>query len=264
MRRSAVLLVAVLLLAEPAAAQHLPPGIARPWLSTPAWRGLAPDWHHQYGVDTGWSYYGVSGGPYVTVPPTRTAASPFVGGAFQNWWVPAATPSFWSNGRSLYGPPVPTYGPTPGVFRASDDDKRFFKNPPPASGVWFGLGWGGYLSPSPRHLPLSVSVFPPPSVAVVPGPPAVTADGALCLRLAVRLPDPNADVWVEKAAMASKGTDRLFESPPLADGQEYRYELVARWTENGTEKAESRVVVGKPGQTISVDFTRPEPVSPTR
>ncbi len=254
--------VALGLWAPAAAAQDPADNLGRRELvSPPGWFGPGPAWHkwNYPGPGLGWTYYGVPDGPYVTVPPGERGVAVGGGYGYGPWGVPSAAGSFWTNGLSLYGPPVPTYGPIPGVFGAGDANRLFFKNPPPASSVWFGLGWFGSRTPSPRHVPINVSVWPvvPPSVQAVPGPPVATPDGAPCIRLAVRLPDPNADLWVEKVQTAQKGVDRVFDSPPLEAGKEYRYELVARWTENGKPRAESRTAVGTAGQTISIDFTRP-------
>lgn len=35
---------------------------------------------------------------------------------------------FWLNGNSLYGPPVPTYGPIPGSFGGSDAQRLYYGN----------------------------------------------------------------------------------------------------------------------------------------
>jgi uncharacterized protein (TIGR03000 family) len=179
-------------------------------------------------------------------------------GFWPGWWgIPGAAGSFWTNGQSLYGPPVPTYAPIPGSFGGSDYGKHFFKNPPPANSLWVGLGWAGYRTPSPRHTPLTVSVHPPAPTMAVPAVPI----GSTCIYLAVKLPDPNAEVWVEKTQVEQKGTERLFESPPLEPGT-YRYEIVARWKVDGLERAESRTVTGTPGQTLIADFTRPAEATP--
>ena len=239
-------LVLVLVLSAPAWADG-------PLVPAPSWRGNGPA-HPHYpdpGPGTGWRYHGLPNGP--TVEP---GVYDFAGTRrFGPFGIPSYAGSFWTNGRSLYGPPVPTYGPTPGVFGASDDDKRFFRNPPPANGVYFGLGWLGYRSPSPRHLPLTVSVYP--SVAVVPGVVAATADGQPCLRVHVSLPDPAAILYVDTVEMTQPGTDRLFESPPLAGPDPVRYKLIARWTADGKPVAESRTVVARPGETVRVDFRVP-------
>ena len=231
-----------------------------PYASPPGWFGPGPAWGRgsDPGPGTGWQYYGVPDGPFVQSPPPRAWG---VGQAPWYWGVPGATGSFWTNGLSLYGPPIPTYGPTPGVFGAGDSGKTFFRNPPPAGGVWVGLGWVGSRSPSPRCEPRTVSVYPvAESVSVVHGAVAATSDGAPCLRLSVRVPDANADVWLDKVETKQRGAVRSFESPPLEAGKTYRYEVVARWTENGRERAESRTVVGKAGETVAVDFTIPDVV----
>ena len=169
------------------------------------------------------------------------------------WWgIPGAFGSFWTNGQSLYGPPVPTYAPIPGSFGGSDYGKHFFKNPPPANSIWMGLGWHGYRSPSPWSTPSTVNVWP--QGAPLPAMQPLPGD---CIRLAVRVPTETADVWIEKTAVGQTGTVRLFDSPPLKAGATYRYEVVARWTEDGKERAESRAVTGKPGELLAVDFTQP-------
>lgn len=236
-------------------------------VSPPGWFGPGPAWGrwNDPGPGNGWNYYGVQDGPYVAAGAAPWGGRVWGGPGWRWFGPPGAFGSFWTNGRSLYGPPVPTYGPTPGVFGAADDDKRFFRNPPPTSGFYMGLGWAGTRSPSPRYFTPNVSVHPAPapSVSVMQAPPAVTAEGSPCIRLAVKLPDPGADVWVEQVAMKQKGTDRVFESPPLTAG-DYKYTIVARWTADGRDKAESRVVVAKPGQTVQIDFNRPdEPAAQT-
>ena len=90
-----------------------------------------------------------------------------------------------------------------------------------------------------------------------PGPPAVGPDGRGCCRLTVCVPDPAAQVWVQKTEMTARGVERAFESPVLAGGTRYEYEVIAKWAVNGWAKAETRVVSLTAGQTARVDFTRP-------
>ncbi len=241
MRRTSLALT--LLAAGPAVADG-------PLVPAPGWRGNGPARAADDYAVGGWQYYGLPGGPFV-----QPGVYPGYYGGYGPFGVPSYFGSFWTNGRSLYGPPVPTYGPTPGVFGASDDDKRFFRNPPPANGVFFGLGWAGSRSPSPRHIPLSVSVYP--SVSVLPGPAAVAADGSTCLRVRVNLPAPDAVLYVNQTEMKQPGGERVFESPPLAGAGPVSYELLARWTEAGKPVAETRTVTARPGQTVRVDFRIP-------
>lgn len=78
----------------------------------------------------GWGYYGLPYGPYA-------------------YGYPGAVGGFWTNGHSLYGPPVPTYGPTPGAFGGSDAHRGHST-----------YGWLGTYNPSPRPAGLTVNGYP--------------------------------------------------------------------------------------------------------
>jgi hypothetical protein len=62
---------------------------------------------------------------------------PWFGPGLWGWYpyYPGAVGSFWSNGLSLYGPPVPTQGPIPGSFGGGDARQLYYGN----SG--YGLFW---------------------------------------------------------------------------------------------------------------------------
>lgn len=198
------------------------------------------------GVGPGWGYPGVPGGPYVTYPWGPSFGWP---GFF------GATGSFWTNGLSLYGPPVPVYGPIPGVM-GNDDLVRQWKQHP---GI-FQFGWVGVYAASPRPKPATVNVWPrvEPLLADVP---AGAGGAGSCLILSVKVPQPAAEVFVAGVKTAQTGTDRIFESPPLEAGKEYQYELTARWIERGVTVERTKVVTGKPGEVVRVDFLAPDVVS---
>lgn len=228
-------------------------GWGPPFASPPGWFGPGPAGLRYPGVGPGpgWSYTGLGGGPFVGYP----------------WWfgVPGAAGSFWTNGLSLYGPPVPTYGPVPGAFGGGDAGKHFFRNPPPANGVFFGLGWPGYRSPSPRPRIPTVNVWPNPDAlhetSIFQSLPPPASDPT-CLRIAVKLPAEDATVWIDNKETTLKGHERVFESPPLDGDGTYAYDLIAQWTEDGQSKAASRKVKGKAGEMVIVDFTREELLLP--
>jgi uncharacterized protein (TIGR03000 family) len=198
-----------------------------------------------------WSYPGLVGGPYVGYPWGWPGYS---GRAGQNW----------SNGLSLYGPPVPVYGPVPGVL-GNDDLVRQWKYGP---GVGMPFGWVGVYAASPRPKPLTVNVWPV-IVESVPGAgcPGAGCKGAAnpaapggCLVLSVKVPQPAAEVYVDGVKTVQTGTDRIFESPPLEAGKAFRYELVVRWVERGVTWEKKKVVTGTPGEVVRVDFTAPDVV----
>src|SRR6476660_9340519 len=96
-----------------------------------------------------WNYPGLYGGPYVTT------GYPFVGwpgyrGAFG---------SYWTNGLSLYGPPVPVYGPIPGVLGNNDLVNQWHARPTLGGGFGY-YGWVGPFRASPRPRYPSVNPWP--------------------------------------------------------------------------------------------------------
>ena len=212
-----------------------------------------------------WNYpFLPPGGPYTTT------VYPFVGwpgyrGAFG---------SFWTNGLSLYGPPVPVYGPIPGVFGNSDLVHQWNQRPTLGGGIGY-YGWIGPYRASPRPTPLSVGVYAAddprayrkheryphwgPSVEPLPGagPHPGCANGG-CMTLSVKVPQPAAEVFVDGVKTNQNGTDRIYTSPPLEAGKQYQYEVTARWIERGVTVERKTVVTGKPGEVVRVDLAGPD------
>ena len=74
----------------------------------------------------------------------------------------------------------------------------------------------------------------------------------------VRLPRPDARLWVEDQQTDSGGATRQFVSPPLEEGR-YVYTFQAEWLDNnGRTVDQTRQVRVQPGDRVTVDFTRPE------
>lgn len=189
-----------------------------------------------------WNYPGLGGGPYIGT------GYPFVGwpgytGAFG---------SYWTNGLSLYGPPVPVYGPVPGVLGNSDLVHQWRSSPTLGGGFGY-YGWVGPFRASPR--PHSLSVNPWPVIESVGPAVREAAPAGACLHLSVKVPQPAAEVFVDGVKTTQTGTDRIYESPPLEAGKEYAYEIVARWVERGATVERKKTVTGKPGEVIRVDLT---------
>ena len=272
-----------------------PPGARHyPLFSPPSWLGPGPATGNWRGVgpDLNWSYYGVPSGPYLGV-----GGFPFGPSGFSR------NGDYWSNGLSLYGPPVPTYGPTAGALNGNDNSRLYFLRPAYAVGFpIIGYGWVGRYAASPRPSP-NVSAWPTPPKPVIPQPlpgpglldypgssprlqpplpeeghPSIpkipedstplpapketaTMEAKARFRLSIRVPTEDAEIWVDKTYQTQqKGIERSFETPPLEPGH-YRYEVIARWTEQGQPRAESREVFAQPGQTLRIDFTRPADIA---
>jgi uncharacterized protein (TIGR03000 family) len=69
----------------------------------------------------------------------------------------------------------------------------------------------------------------------------------------VRVPD-DAEVWFDDVRTAQTGPVRQFVTPRLEPGEEYAYEIRARWLENGRSVTRTRRIVIQAGRNVRVDF----------
>jgi len=76
------------------------------------------------------------------------------------------------------------------------------------------------------------------------------------IRLTIKVPDPNATLFVDDTATRQKGETRYFESPPVPTGKKYSYTLKVTWLEGGKEKSRSRKVRVDPGKENNIDLTK--------
>ncbi len=212
---------------------------------------------HHYGYSPGprvappWGYPLLNGGPFITYP-----TPPVYPGVFGYGLIAHKGHGDTSrpNGVSLCGPPVPVYGPIPAIVSHDPLVKQWRNTLSPRLVVY---GWFGPYSALPRHIPLSVSVWPTAgSVSSAPVGPLPAKVGG-CLTLSVKVPHPTAEVRVDGRPTTQTGTDRTFESPPLETGQSYAYTVTARWMEGGQVVEMTKAVTGAPGEVVRVDFATP-------
>jgi len=221
----------------------------------PTGAGNTPLHSHKKFIPTpppNWSYYGLSGGPELT------ADYPFVGwpgyrGAFG---------SFFTNGPRLSQTPVPVYTPIP-TYTDDWDPHLLNKHKRLGLGLFY-YGWYGTYAASPRPKSMGLNVWGPTDPRAYGKHEAYqsgrTATGLRSgasgyLTVAVKVPQPSAEVYVEGVKTAQTGTDRVFESPELATANEIHYELTARWIEDGVTVERKKTATGKPGEIVTVDFT---------
>jgi uncharacterized protein (TIGR03000 family) len=113
----------------------------------------------------------------------------------------------------------------------------------------------GYYSSPPTTYSYSASPDTSPYYSYGAMPSAGTRDTAL---LNVRLPAPNAEIWVQGQPTQQRGTWREYISPRLNPDQNYVYDVRARWTENGREVERTRSVPVQANGIATVDFTAAE------
>jgi uncharacterized protein (TIGR03000 family) len=78
------------------------------------------------------------------------------------------------------------------------------------------------------------------------------------MTIALKVPQPSAEVYVNGTKTSQTGLDRLFSSPELEAGKEFQYEVRVRWVENGVTCEKMKLVIGSSGETIPLDFNAPE------
>ena len=89
--------------------------------------------------------------------------------------------------------------------------------------------------------------------ATSPNPDATQADTSA--HITVILP-ANAEIWVDGSKMTSTGSVREFQSPSLATGHSYTYEVRARWNQNGKMVTQTQNVEVAAGAHVNVRFPK--------
>ncbi len=87
--------------------------------------------------------------------------------------------------------------------------------------------------------------------------PSLAQDDMVHLR--VKVPQGDAELWVENQGTSQTGTERDFNSPSLTPGKPFIYEMRAQWMENGRDVVQTRKITVRAGQWLLVDFTQPPP-----
>jgi uncharacterized protein (TIGR03000 family) len=64
----------------------------------------------------------------------------------------------------------------------------------------------------------------------------------------------DAKVWFDDSPTGQTGTSRRFQSPPLAVGQDYVYQIRVQWTQDGKEVTRTREVVVHAGDVVNLDL----------
>ncbi len=160
-------------------------------------------------------------------------------------YMPGAYGGQWSNGFSLYGPPVPTYGSIPGYFGGADQrlsnfpDNRYLF---PAYGYGpygYGYGRGGVGVVIPLNQPRREVTF-------MAGP-------AVC---EIHVPAADAELFVNGAKVEGTGLVRkvMADMPPRTGTT---WELEARWSSETSIGSGRRWATVRAGEVTVIDFAVP-------
>jgi uncharacterized protein (TIGR03000 family) len=90
-------------------------------------------------------------------------------------------------------------------------------------------------------------------MATAPNTYAPPNDNAIYVRVQV---PADAEVWFEDQRTSQKGPVRFFESPPVAPGRKFVYQIRARWKEDGQVVDQAREAIVYAGSKVGIDFTK--------
>src|SRR5262249_36819376 len=116
-------------------------------------------------------------------------------------------------------------------------------------------GWRSWVC-APFCQPLCVppALLSPPAEALPP--PAPFLDKPAALEVEVRLPTPDAKLFIDGVEVKSTGAVRNFATPELPTAQFFTYDLRAEWKTDGLTTTHLKKVTGRAGEKLVVDFTK--------
>jgi uncharacterized protein (TIGR03000 family) len=157
-----------------------------------------------------------------------------------DWWRTYPW-SPYNYGRNPYNPivypyvaPYPVYSPYPMPYGYGMPPYSYGQNMPAAGAD----SSSNVLVPDPTGR----GTKPPPDAAVIQ----------------LSIPDRFGDVWFDGIKTSSIGTTRYYVTPDLPGDKALTYAVTARFSRDGESVSEERKVRVAPGQTVTVDFTKPE------
>jgi uncharacterized protein (TIGR03000 family) len=200
--------------------------------------------------------------PYIYNPPPTgyyggftqypaTTTTPLYYGATSMYYGGPAYPPGYST--AYYGGPTlsPGYPPTRYV------------SPPPGTGLraTSDVTSAAYETPTNTTLTYttpsySYARYSPGPNTIYPISPPIAAVSDNTARVEVRVP-ADARLWFDGQPTAQSGAVRTFRSPALEPGQDYVYEVRARWDADGKPVVETRKVTVHAGDRAFIDFNRP-------
>ncbi|MFL5339007.1 MAG: TIGR03000 domain-containing protein [Gemmataceae bacterium] len=158
------------------------------------------------------------------------SAGVYVSPGYPWGFYPYSYQGYWSNGYSLYGPPVPTYGPIPGVFGGSDARLNYRNGPDTVPARGFPKANYGFVTPTYARFEVTV--------------PA------------------DALVSLEGMPVNQTGPQRTFRATGLEPGQSYWLRLKATWLDGGKEVVQEKTINVRGGQTVRMDLSKAEVLPP--
>jgi uncharacterized protein (TIGR03000 family) len=119
---------------------------------------------------------------------------------------------------------------------------------------WTSTPWNGYSYPGRPLFNKAPSFFAVSApMDLQPVPPASALSTPAPVVISVHVP-AEAELWFDGNKTQQTGSDRTFQSPPLAAGKAFNYSLRARWMEDGKAVEQVQIVKVQAGQQAGVTF----------
>ena len=78
--------------------------------------------------------------------------------------------------------------------------------------------------------------------------------------ITITVPTDDTQLSIDGHAVAGTGVARRFETPPLAAGRTYKYEIVAKWAPNNyTNMTRTKILTFRPGERLKIDLSVDDP-----
>ena len=90
-----------------------------------------------------------------------------------------------------------------------------------------------------------------------------TPNAATTTSVEVRVPTEQAEVVFNGVTTKTTGTVRTYQTPRLVPGQDYFYDVIAKWAEDSRQVRRERRVTVSAGQHVVIDFIKPRSSSGT-
>lgn len=204
----------------------------------------------------------------------------------------------WGGGRGGWGSPGISFGVDRGGFYAGPSSGRYggwdgYGRYGYGGYGYGGYGYGGYGSrfwdpgwyssySAPRYSYYSspgyytypsTTYYSAPAVTYSPSTtysqsvpsttysaaPSTASSSRDTAHIRVHVPDPSAQLWVNDAPTQQRGTQRVFETPPLRSDRTNTYEVRAKWQdEDGRTMEQTRTVRVQPGAHEVITFGQAE------
>jgi uncharacterized protein (TIGR03000 family) len=210
-------------------------------------------------------------------PPVTLATPPgYIPGAYGSWGGTSYRP-----GYAFYTPGAPYSSYAPGAVTTPGAPSYLTPGTAPARPGFYAPPSGTqgqpyadyYYDPTPEHAPRMRKVYTryplytqyvvAPRDGITPVSVPLLASGKPApvfypessrAVLQIKLPTPEAELWVQNEPIESWGVSRQFQSPPLSAGSTYRYQVKARWLADGQFHTQTKTVKVQAGADVVVSF----------